>query len=86
MDLKGNINLDDIKNKILAFADRKTLIKFGIGLGSVLVFLIIYYAIINPILKDKKAKLNDMMTKQAEIEKMNKVIIKSKAKILSLKL
>ena len=55
MDLKGNINLDDIKNKILAFADRKTLIKFGIGLGSVLVFLIIYYAIINPILKDKKA-------------------------------
>ena len=81
MDLKGDINLDDIKNKILAFADKKTLIKFGIGLGSVLVFLIIYYAIINPILKDKKAKLNDMMTKQAEIEEMDKVIIKSKAKI-----
>ena len=71
MDLKGDINLDEIKNKILAFADKKTLINFGIGLGSVLVFLIIYYAIINPILKDKKAKLNDMMTKQAEIEKMN---------------
>ena len=37
MDLKNikleDIKLDDIKNKLLAMADKKTLIRFGIGFG-----------------------------------------------------
>ena len=48
IDLK-NLNIQDIKEKILAIADKKTLIKFGISFGSIVIFLIIYYAILNPI-------------------------------------
>ena len=47
LDLK-NLNVEDLKQKVLAFADKKTLIKVGISLGSIIVFLIIYYAILNP--------------------------------------
>ena len=38
MDLK-NITMDDLKEKFAAF-DRKTLIKFGIGFGAIILFLI----------------------------------------------
>ena len=51
MDL-NNINLEDIKDKILKL-DRKTLIKFGIGFGSLILFLIIYLAILKPIVDVK---------------------------------
>ena len=40
LDLK-NLNVEDLKQKVLAFADKKTLIKVGISLGSIIVFLII---------------------------------------------
>ena len=65
IDLK-NINLEDIKSKLLAI-DKKTYIKFGIGAGSIIFFLIIYYAILNPIVNKKKIQLDDMQTKQQEI-------------------
>ena len=45
MDLKNidlkNINLEDIKQKVLQLADRKTLIKVGISVGAIIIFLII---------------------------------------------
>ena len=75
-----NLNMDDIKAKVLAFADRKTLIKIGISLGSIIVFLIIYYAILNPIVNDKKAKIEDMKTKQDEITKFEDGIVQTKEK------
>ena len=34
-----NLNMDDLKAKVLAFADRKTLIKIGISLGSIICLL-----------------------------------------------
>ena len=80
-----NLNMDDLKAKVLAFADKKTLIKIGISLGSIIVFLIIYYAILNPIVKDKKTKIDDMKTKQAEITKFNNDIANIKKKIKKLK-
>ena len=80
-----NLNMQDLKAKVLAFADKKTLIKIGISLGSIIVFLIIYYAILNPIVKDKKAKISDMQTKQEEITKFNQDIQKTKKKIKKLK-
>ena len=80
-----NLNMQDLKAKVLAFADKKTLIKIGISLGSIIVFLIIYYAILNPIVKDKKAKISDMKTKQEEITKFNQDIQKTKKKIKKLK-
>ena len=80
-----NLNLQDIKAKISAFADKKTLIKFGISLGSIIVFLIIYYSILNPIVNAKKAKLNDMNQKIEETNKFTQEIkgIKNKIKKLT---
>ena len=80
-----NLNMDDIKAKVLAFADRKTLIKIGISRGSIIVFLIIYYAILNPIVNDKKAKIEDMKTKQDEITKFKDGIVQTKRKIKKIK-
>ena len=80
-----NLNIQDLKAKVMAFGDKKTLIKIGISLGSIIVFLIIYYAILNPIVNAKKAKIKDMNTKQEEIIKFNKDIKKTKSKIKKIK-
>ena len=84
LDLK-NLNVEDLKQKVLAFADKKTLIKVGISLGSIIVFLIIYYTILNPIVEKKRNQINDMNTKQEEITKFNKEIISVKRKIKKIK-
>jgi len=78
MDL-NNINMSDLKEKFLAVADKKTLIKFGIGFGSIVLFLVIYYTILNPMVKDRKAKYSDKIKKQSEISKFNNEIITLKA-------
>ena len=87
MDLKNidlkNINMADIKEKISAI-DRKTWIKFGIGFGSIILFLIIYYAILNPIVKNKKALHQDKILKEKEIKEFEKSIITYKKKIKKL--
>ena len=83
-DLK-NLNMEDIKTKVMAFADKKTLIKIGISAGSIIFFLIIYYAILNPIVKEKKAKISDMNKKQAEIAQFQKDIASTKNKIKKIK-
>ena len=80
-----NLNMDDLKAKVLAFADKKTLIKIGISLGSIIIFLIIYYAILNPIVNDKKAKITDMNSKMDEISQFKNDIIKTKKKIKKIK-
>ena len=54
MDLK-NLKIEDIKDSLLKLVDKKTLIKIGISAGSIIVFLIIYYAILNPIVNKKKS-------------------------------
>ena len=82
LDLK-NIDLQTIKSKIQAI-DKKTLIKFGIGFGSVVLFLIIYYAILNPIVNKKKIQIDDMLSKQDEITQFNNEIKKAKKSIKKL--
>ena len=79
MDLK-NITMDDLKEKFAAF-DKKTLIKFGIGLGSIILFLIIYFAILNPMVKQRKATHDDKVLKLQEIQKMENDIISIKKRI-----
>ena len=83
IDLK-NINLEDIKSQ-LSKIDKKTYIKFGIGFGSIIFFLIIYYAILNPIVNKKKIQLDDMEAKQQEIIRFDQEIRSAKAKIKKLK-
>ena len=82
MDL-NNITMDDLKAKFAAF-DKKTLIKFGIGFGSIIIFLIIYYAILNPMVKDRKAKFDDQLLKQQETQKFENDIIKIRKRIKEL--
>ena len=82
MDL-NNITMDDLKAKFAAF-DKKTLIKFGIGFGSIIRFLIIYYAILNPMVKDRKAKFDDQLLKQQETQKFENDIIKIRKRIKEL--
>ena len=65
IDLK-NINVSDLKEKLQAI-DKKTLIKFGIGFAAIIIFLIGYYTILNPIVKNKKALYEEKVLKQDEI-------------------
>ena len=82
MDL-NNIKIEDLKEK-LAGLDKKTLIKFGIGFGAIIIFLIIYYAILNPMVKDRKAKFEDKLLKQQEIQQFEEGLINIKRKIKKL--
>ena len=82
MDL-NNITMDDLKAKFAAF-DKKTLIKFGIGFGSIILFLIIYYAILNPMVKERKAKFDDKLLKQQEIQKFENDIVTIRKRIKEL--
>ena len=80
-----NLNMDDLKAKVLAFANKKTLIKGGITFGAIIFFLIIYYSILNPIVNTKKAQLEDMTLKQEEITQFNQEIKANKNKIKKLR-
>ncbi len=77
--------MSDIKDQITKLADKKTLTKIGIIFGAIVLFLIIYYAILNPMVKSRKAKLDDMNLKKQEIVKFTNDINAMKAKIKKLK-
>ena len=83
MDLK-NMTMDDLKQK-LSGIDKKTLIKFGIGVGAVILFLIVYYVILNPMVKERKATYEDKMLKQNEISQFEDNIISLKRNIEKMK-
>ena len=88
MDLKNidlkNINFEDIKAKVIQLADKKTLIKVGISTGAIILFLIIYYSILNPMVDKRKAKLDDMNKKIEETAQYIKDINKTKKTIKKL--
>ncbi len=84
IDLK-NLNIEDIKKQILQFTDKKTLIKIGISVGAIIVFLIIYYSILNPLVNKKKLQLDEMNKKKEETKKFIKDIKSTKNKLTKLK-
>ena len=88
MDLK-NIDLKDIKvsdlTAKLKTVDKKTLIKFGAGFFAVIIFLIGYYLILNPIVKEKKAQYEDKVLKETEITQFEGNIITIKKRLKKLK-
>ena len=77
MDLAALKKLDikDLLEKIKAgswtnvFKDKKTLIKFGVTGGAILIFLIIYYAFVSPVIGAQKEKINIMNENQTNIDK-----------------
>ena len=83
IDLK-NISLEDIKLK-LKRVEKKTWIKIGISVGAVIVFLIIFYGVLNPIVNNKKAQLDNMNKKKAETQKILQDIKTKKKKIKKMK-
>jgi Tfp pilus assembly protein PilO len=82
IDLK-NINVSDLKEKLQAI-DKKTLIKFGIGFAAIIIFLIGYYTILNPIVKNKKALYEEKVLKQDEIVQFENEIILNKKRLKKL--
>jgi len=83
MDLK-NITMDDLKQKLNTI-DKKTLIKFGSGFVAIILFLIIYYVVLNPMVKERKAKYEDKILKQNEIEQFQNEIVVFKKRIQKMK-
>ena len=78
-----NIQISDLTAK-LKEVDKKTLIKFGIGFGGIILFLIIYYAVLSPIVKQKKILLDDKILKENEIVQIQNEIIINKKKLKKL--
>ena len=76
MDLAALKKLDikDLLEKIKAgggtnvFKDKKTLIKFGVIGGAILIFLIVYYAFVSPVISTQKEKINIMNENQTTID------------------
>ena len=79
MDL-NNITVDSLKEKFAAF-DRKTLTKFGIGIGAIILFLIIYFVILKPMVDERKAKYADKTLKIQEIQQFENDIVFIKSQI-----
>ena len=75
MDLANlkNIDVKDLIGKLKSggLADKKLLIKFGIGFGAVLIFLIIYYVFISPRVSEQEEKLEIMNENKAKIIEFN---------------
>ena len=85
IDLK-NLNMSDIQDQIKKLtANKKLVTKIGIIFGAVVFFLIIYYAVLNPMVNSRKAKLDDMNKKKQETVQFTKDINSMKAKIKKLK-
>ena len=80
-----NLKVEDIKEKLLKLADKKTLTKIGIGAGAVVFFLIIYYAVLNPIVNKKKIQIDDMNKKKQETAEFVQQIKSKQRKIKKLK-
>tara|TARA_B100000886_G_scaffold153864_1_gene104717 strand:+ start:732 stop:1424 length:693 start_codon:yes stop_codon:yes gene_type:complete len=83
IDLK-NISVEDIKSK-LKRVEKKTWIKVGISAGAVIIFLIIFYGVLNPIVNNKKAQLDNMNKKKEETQKILQDIKIKKKKIKKMK-
>ena len=86
MDLAGLKNLDvkDLVSKLKGadlLNNKKLLIKLGAGFGSIIIFLIIYYAFVSPIVKSQNEKIALMTENKMKIEEFQTNIITLKKSI-----
>ena len=88
MDLASlkNMDLNDLMSKLKSgsLADKKTLIKFGIGFIAVLVFLIGYYVFVSPIIKSQEEQIMLMEENKNKILEFNNNIVTVKKSIKKL--
>ena len=93
MDLAALKKLDikDLLEKIKAgggtnvFKDKKTLIKFGVIGGAILIFLIIYYVFVSPEVYDRKTRIDVMNKNHNKIAEYNNNIVRLKHLVKKLK-
>ena len=86
MDLAGLKNLDvkDLVSKLKGadlLNNKKLLIKFGIGFGSIIIFLIIYYAFVSPTVKSQNEKITIMNESKIKIEEFKNNLVTLKKTI-----
>ncbi len=88
MDLANlkNMDLSDLMSKLKSggLGDKKTLIKFGIGFGAVLIFLIGYYFFISPIIKSQEEQIILMEENKNKILEFKNNIVTVKKSIKKL--
>ena len=79
MDLASlkNIDLNDLISKVKSggFGDKKLLIKFGVGFGAILIFLIGYYAFVSPKVKAQEEQIMIMDENKNKIIEFNTNIV-----------
>lgn len=89
MDLSNlkNIDVNDLFNKLKSggLADKKLLIKFGIGFGAVLIFLIIYYIFVSPKIAAQEERIRIMSENSEKIIEFNTNIGKLEKAVKKLK-
>ena len=88
MDLAAlkNFDVKEFFDKLKSggFSDKKILMKFAIGFGAIVVFLIIYYSFVSPVVEEQKKQINIMNDNKAKIIQFNQNIGSLKATIKKL--
>ena len=59
--------LAKLKGQSDIFKDKKLMIKIGVGFGAILIFLIIYYGFVSPVVKKQQIKIAEMEDFQNKI-------------------
>ena len=76
--------LSKLKGSQEIFSDKKMLTKFGIIFGAIVIFLIIYYAYLNPMFQKQNEQIEDMMHNETETNRMLEAEADLEAKIKNL--
>ena len=80
LDALKNMDVNDLLEKLKSqshlLKDKKLLTKVGLGVGSILIFLIIYYGFVNPLVQEQKIKLAEMNENKNNITTFGENIIK----------
>ena len=84
-----NMDIKDLLSKFKGsggiLGDQKLLVKFGIGFGSIIIFLIIYYAFVSPEVYDRKTRIDVMNKNHNKIAEYNNNIVRLKHLVKKLK-
>jgi Tfp pilus assembly protein PilO len=88
MDLASlkDLDLKDIFAKLKSggLADKKTLIKFGVGFGAIIIFLIGYYVFVSPIVKQQEEQIFIMNENKIKIDEFKNNIVTLTASVKKL--
>ena len=84
-----NMDIKDLLSKFKGSGgildDKKLLVKFGIGFGSIIIFLIIYYVFVSPEVYDRKTRINAMNKNHNKIAEYNINMVRLKHLVKKLK-